>query len=131
MSAKEKIRGLTTAWYGFALFVGLANLAMNGIGVFSLVGAAMATVFGVTVSWIIGRFLLARSSFLRVVIVVLSVVGMIACVLGAGGSLLEVFRGAPLWRSLVMSVVMVANASMNLRSFRVLTDDDVKTYFRA
>src|SRR5262249_54680020 len=63
MSAKEKIRGLTTAWYGFALFVGLANLAMNGVGIFSLVGAAIATLFGITMSWIIGRFLLARSSF--------------------------------------------------------------------
>jgi hypothetical protein len=129
MSAKEKIRGLTTAWYGFSLFVGLANLAMNGIGIFSLVGAAIATVFGITMSWVIGRFLLARSSFVRVVIVVLSVVGMIASVLGAGGSLLSVFRGAPLWTSLVMSVLMLANASMNLRSFRVLTDDDVKAYF--
>jgi hypothetical protein len=128
MSAKEKIRALTNAWYGFALFVGLANLVMNGIGIFTIAGAAIATVISIATTWFISRLLLRRSSITRVVLVVLSIVGAIGGVLAAGGCVVDVLRGAPL-RQLVMAVIMIASVSMNVRSFRVLTDERVKAFF--
>jgi hypothetical protein len=129
MLAKEKIEALTTKWYGFALFVGLANLLMNGIGVFSIIGAGMATAFGIVMTWLIGRLLIRGGSTTRAIFVVLSVIGMIGGVLGAGGALVGIFQGAPVWSSLVMSVLMVSHTSMNLSSYRVLTERGVKAYF--
>jgi hypothetical protein len=128
-SAKDKLRGLVNAWYGFGLFVGIANLVMNGIGIFSIVGAGIATVVSLAMTAIIGKLLLGRSSAARVVLVVLSAIGVVGGVLCAGGALINVFRGAPIWSACVMSIMMVASASINLRSFRVLTDPSVKAYF--
>jgi len=128
MSAKEKLQALTTAWYGFALFVGIADIVMNGLGVLSIGLATVATVFGVFVTWVLGRLLVGKSSVMRVVLVVLSAIGVVAGVVGAGASLLNVFSGQAL-REIVMAVIGIASASMNVRSFRVLTDRSVKAYF--
>ena len=89
MDAKEKLEKLTNSWYGFAVFTGVATFLMNGIGIFSAIGAAIS----VFVSWVftfaIGRLLLRKSSLTRWVLVVLGGLSVIAQSIGvaANGSL--------------------------------------------
>ncbi len=121
MTAKEKIQKLTDAWYGFALFVGIANLVVNGIGVFSLVSAAISMFVSCVWTYVLGRLLLRKSSLTRVVLVVLSAICVVAGTLGAGKLAIE--------GEIVMALLMVVAVYMHGRSFRVLTDRAVKAYF--
>jgi len=121
VTAKDKIQKLTNAWYGFAFFVGIANLLINGIGFFSISAAAVSTFISFVWTFVLGRLLLKKSSLTRTVLVVLSAISVVLGVLGAGSL---VMKG-----ELVMSGLMALSVYMNGRSFRVLTDKSVKAYF--
>ena len=125
MTAKQKIEELTNAWYGFALFGALVSLLQNGIGFFSLFFTAASMCFSIFVTWFLGRRLLARSSLTRVLLVVLSALGV---GFGTLGVVWSVF-GSWSFSGLVTIALSVASIWMNVRSLRVLTDQSVKTYF--
>ncbi len=128
MDAKEKLEKLTNSWYGFAVFTGVATFLMNGIGIFSAIGAAIS----VFVSWVftfaIGRLLLRKSSLTRWVLVVLGGLSVILGVLGIAGGLYTFFTEWSLTYLLYAGYVSVA-VYQHAKSLKVLTDDKVKGYF--
>ncbi len=128
MTAREQIERLTNAWYGFALVTGVFTLLQSGIGFFSILTAAASTVFSFVLTWFFGRRLLARSSFWRSLLLVVSSFGMIFGTLGAarlGWAFLQHWSLS----ALIAAFAAGALASMYFRSFRVLTDKTVKAYF--
>ncbi len=129
MSAKEKIEGLTNSWYGFAVAAALLSLFQNGIGVFSLLATAASFVFSVVVTFALGRLLLGRSSFTRVVLLVLSAIGTVTGSL-ATVKLAGAFFDAWSLKLLLNIALVAAGVSMNFKSLRTLTDPSVKLYFR-
>jgi hypothetical protein len=128
MSAKERIEGLTNAWYGFALFGAISSILKNGFGIFSLGLTIMSLIFTLAVTFFIGRSLIKRSSFMRTIMLVLSVV---AGLLGAFWTFKSgtQFLGQWSFGALIAVVTSAAGVMMNVRSFRVLTDSSVKSYF--
>ena len=128
MSAKQKIEGLTNAWYGFELCGGLIALYQNGIGVFSLISTALSTAFGLFLVWFLGRRLLAKSGLWRAILLVLSGFGAVAGTLATGKlawTFLQTFSFGLLVNAILAGIIVY----MNARSFRVLTDKSVRAYF--
>jgi hypothetical protein len=128
MTAKEKIEGLTNGWYGLAVLGAIYSLVENGIGFFSLLSTAASFAFSVALTWFFGGRLLAKSSFWRALLLIVSAIGTVV------GSLSTARLG---WQflhewsfSLLVTTTMLgAGVYMNGRSFRVLTDKSVKAYF--
>jgi hypothetical protein len=127
MSAREKIENLTNSWYGFALFTGLVTFLQNGIGVFSALGALASTLFSLFLTFFIGRRLLARGSITRVILLVLSVLSLGLGSLGVF-SLGKAFLQDWSFSLLFGIVYALLSLHMNFKSFRVLTDAQVKAY---
>ena len=127
-TGKEKLENLTNSWYGFALVSGIATVAMNGIGVFSIVGAAMWTFFMFCVTFVLGRALIKKSSITRAFLLVVSAVFTVLGVLGVGSSVWSFFSEWSL-SYLVYAAFGASSVYMHGRSFRVLTDSSVKAYF--
>lgn len=128
MTARQKIEGLTNAWYGFALVSGLASLVQNGIGVFSIALTTGSILFSFVLTWFLGRRLLARSSLWRTILLVVSGLGTVLFTLGAA-RLAWAFVHAWSLSLLVGALGSGVLVYMYGRSFRVLTDRDVKAYF--
>jgi hypothetical protein len=128
MTATQKIEKLTNAWYGFAFVMGILTFLQNGIGVFSFLGAAASTCFSFLLTWFLGRRLLKRSSLWRTILLVVSFCGMLFGALGSA-KLAWAFVSTFSLQMLLASVCAIALTSMYFRSFRVLTDRSVKSYF--
>jgi hypothetical protein len=128
MTAKEKIQNLTNAWYGFAVFAGLASFFQNGIGFFSILMALGTTLFSFFVAWFFGRRLLNKSSLTRFFLIIVTALSVIFGTLGAA-KLGWAFLHSWELSLLVQATITGASVYMNGRSFRVLTDDSVKAYF--
>jgi hypothetical protein len=129
MSAREKIEGLTNAWYGFALFTTLISLLQNGFGFFWLLWTALSLPFSLFITFLIGRRLLAGSSLTRMILLVL---GSLSALFGLLGSfkLVMAFLGSWELGTLLTLSLAVGSVWMNVRSIRVLTDASVKAHFR-
>ena len=128
MSAKERIETLTNGWYGFALFAGLINLFLGGFGIFSMFLTGASTLFSIAVTFFLGRRLLARSSLTRSILIFLSAVSAFLGLLG-GAKLGMAFLHEWSLTILLTFLVTAGSVLMNVRSFRVLTDSSVKSYF--
>ena len=128
MNAKQKIENLTHTWYGFTVFMGAVTLLVNGIGFFSILGAAFSTVFSLVVSFAFGRLLLGGSSLTRILLVVFSAIGVVLGVLGVGQTIYTFFGDWSL-SLLGYAALGIAGVSVNVKSFRVLTDATVKAHF--
>ena len=124
MSAKQKIEELTNAWYGYALFTALMSLFQNGIGIFSLFFTVASAIFSIFVTWFIGRRLLARSSLMRMILIVGSAV---FSVLG-GLAVFKLVLGSWSFSTLALLALAIGSVMMNVRSLRTLTDQSVKAY---
>ncbi len=128
MTATQKIEGLTNSYYGYAVFGAVVSLWNNGIGFFSLIGTAASFVFSVFLTWFIGRRLLAKSSFTRVALVILT--GIFSVL----GSISAAKMGWTFFQTMSLSVLLytglvAVGVYMNVKAFRVLTDSSVKAYF--
>lgn len=128
MTAREKLQQLTNAWYSIAVVSAGASLLMNGLGIFSIVGAILSLSSMFILTWWIGRKLMNRSSLMRSVCIVVSVIASVLGILGLFGLGKELFEDFRLSIFLDMALV-VMGISMHMRSFRVLTDTQVKAYF--
>lgn len=130
MTAREKLQKLTNGWYSMAVVSALASLLVNGIGVFSLIGTLLSTGFMFVLTWWIGRKLMNRSSLMRSVCILLSVAGAvlgIVALFGLGKSLFEEFA-----LSTILEMVLAGmGLSLNVRSFRILTDTQVRQYVQS
>jgi hypothetical protein len=128
MTAKQKIETLTNSWYGYVLFTSAVALVERGLGVFSILTTAVAVLFNLFIVWYLGRKLLHKSSLTRVLLVLLSGIMM---VLGAIGTAKIGWAFLHEWSLSLLVGIFFGGASvvMNARSFRVLTDSQVKAYF--
>jgi hypothetical protein len=125
MTAQKKLEQLTDSWYGFTFFAAIISLLSNGIGIFTLIFTIGSTLFSLFINYLIGRSLQKRNGLTRVVLIVLSACFGVLGVLKLGGA----FLGDWSFGGLLQIVLAVAGIVMNVRSFRVLTDRTVKTYF--
>jgi hypothetical protein len=128
MTAKEKIEGLTNGWYGIAVLAAIYSIIQNGLGFFSLLTTGLSFGFSCLLTWFLGGRLLAKSSFWRAVLVIVSAIGTLVggvTTIRLGWAFLHEWSFALLLSALVVS----AGVYMNARSFRVLTDKTVKAYF--
>ncbi len=127
-TARQKIEGLTNSWYGYAVFGALLSLWHGGIGFFSLIGTAFSFLFSIFLTWFIGRRLLAKSTLTRLVLILVTGFSSVMGTVGVAK------MGWTFCQTLSLSVLVYAgllavSVYMNARSFRVLTDKSVKTYF--
>lgn len=129
MTASDKIQKMTNGWYSMAVVSAVANILIGGVGIFSIVWAVLSTGFMFVVTWWIGKKLMNRSSLMRSVCILLSVLGSILGVLGIFGLGKALFDGASLFDTVIEIAVMGMGVSLNARSFRTLIDSDVKRYF--
>ena len=130
MTAKEKIQSLTHAWYGVSVATAIIGVVMNGIGVLSLGLAGVSLVFSLFVAWLLGFLLLRKSSFTRVVLIVLSAIGVVGGLLAVPWAVYQaIFGDVPFLAGLGSALAMVVGVYMHGRSFRVLTDRSVRAYF--
>ncbi len=130
MTAREKLQKLTNGWYSMAVVSALASLVMNGIGFFSIIGTVLSTGFMFVLTWWIGRKLMNRSSLMRSVCILLSVVGSvlgIIAIFGLGKSLFDEFS----LKTIVEMGLTGMGVTLNVRSFRILTDTKVREYFQS
>lgn len=129
MSAKERIEGLTHAWYGFEVFSALVAILQSGLGVFSLVWTAASLTVGLVTSYMLGQRLLNRSSLTRSFLLFTSVcsglLGVWACYRYGSA-----FLGQWSFALVLKLALAVGSVMVNVRSFRVLTHADVKSYIR-
>jgi hypothetical protein len=127
-TARQKIEGLTNSWYGYAVFGALLSLWHGGIGFFSLIGTAASFLFSIFLTWFIGRRLLAKSTMTRLLLILITGFSSVMGTVGVAK------MGWTFCQTLSLSVLVYAgllavSVYMNARSFRVLTDKSVKTYF--
>jgi len=128
MTAREKIERLTNSWYGYNLVIGVISLLWGGIGIFSIVWTALSLAFTFTVTYIIGRKLLNRSSLTRSILLVISTV---ASLLLTVGLVFRVLNFELSFAFAMQTAFAVTSLSMHVKSLRVLTDKSVKSYFVA
>jgi hypothetical protein len=128
MTAKEKIEGLTNGWYGLAVVGAIYSLFQNGFGFFSLLLTGASFLFSVALTWFLGGRLVARSSFWRAALIIVSAIGT---VLGGLTTARTGWQFLHDWSIslLINTIFFGGGVYMNARSFRVLTDKTVKAYF--
>jgi hypothetical protein len=129
MTGKAKIEALTNSWYSFVVITGLVSLVQNGLGFFSLLFTAGSVAFSIVLTWFLGKRLLARSSLTRAILVLVSAASTIFGSLGFARMTWSFF-GDMSFGALVTIVLTLGSVVMNVRSFRCLTDDAVKSYIR-
>ena len=127
---KSKVESLVSEWYGFMTFTTIVNviLAFLGSGIFSILTVPIVlaiSAVGFAIAWAIGRLLLARSSVTRIVLLALAPLAFLG-ELGAGWELLV---GSWSLGMLATLVLVAAGAWMQLHSFAVLLDADVRRWF--
>jgi hypothetical protein len=128
MNARQKIESLTHAWYGFTFLSAIVGLLSRGLGVFSIVSTALSLAVSTFIVWFIGRRLIAKSSFTRVLMLVISVVGTFMGGYATAKLGWMFIHEWSLW--LLVSAFFSASAvGLYVRSFRTLTDASVKAYF--
>ena len=128
MTATEKLKGLTHAWYGYSFATTALGVLSGGLGLFSMVWGALSLAASFVIIWFIGNRLLAKSSLTRFLVLLFSGIAMASVSVGvarAGWMFLHDWSF-----KLLLSIFWGSTAFyMNLRSFRTLTDSSVKSYF--
>jgi uncharacterized membrane protein YuzA (DUF378 family) len=128
MTAEDRIKNLTNAWYGFAILSGAAGIVLNGIGLFSVLSGAFSTAVSLLITYWLGRALLGRSSFTRVLLMILSGLMFFVGLLGSG-KLVLAFFGEWQFSLLAYAALGLAGVYMNGKSFATLSNKQVKAYF--
>lgn len=128
MSARAKIESLTNTWYGFAVFSAVTSVLINGIGFFSLAGAAFWLFASFALTFFIGRALLAKSSLTRFLLLCISGFFTVSSAVATGKLGLNFIANWELATLATMALTAV-NTWMHARSFKTLTDSSVKSYF--
>jgi hypothetical protein len=137
MNAKQKIEQLTRSWYGYSVFAAvLSVLSLRASGVLALaIGLgisiainAVGLLISIAIVTFFGRKLLYRSSATRTFLVVFSALFTVLGVLATLSGGWEFLRSWSL--AALCNVALMATCTMlNARSFRVLTETSVKSYF--
>lgn len=125
MSAREKIENLTNTWYGFYVCSAIASVLVGGRG---LITGAIGLFIALLTTFIIGRRLLSKGHITRVLLLIVAGISTLG---GAYNAAQATWTFVHAWElSFVVSAISSAvGAWMMAKSFRVLTDSSVKTYF--
>jgi uncharacterized membrane protein YgaE (UPF0421/DUF939 family) len=138
MTPRQKIEGLTRSWYGYSVFAALLSvLSIRASGPLSLIiGLGLSIVLNtiglfisIAVITYLGRKLaVSRSNPVRLFLVIFSGLFTVLGVLGVLGGIWAFLHEWSL--ASICNVVLVATCTMlNARSFRVLKDTAVRSYF--
>ncbi|MDB4996158.1 MAG: hypothetical protein JWM74_3590 [Myxococcaceae bacterium] len=130
MDGKAKIETLTNSWYGYAVAAGIYSLLQSGIGFFSIFFVGMATLFSFFLTWFIGRRLLKKSGLTRVICIVVSAITSVLGTLGVAKMGWTFIADDHSMSVLAATVFGAITLSMHVRSLRVLTSSEVKSYYR-
>jgi hypothetical protein len=138
MTPRQRIEGLTRSWYGYAAFAALLSvLSIRASGPLSLIiGLGLSIVINTIalvlsiafIAWLGRKLAVSRSNPVRLFLVFFS--GLFS-VLGALGVLSGVWAFPHEWSlaSIFNVVLMLTCTMLNAKSFRVLTDTAVRSYF--
>lgn len=130
MSAQKKLETLTDSWYGFDLVSGLFSVLIGGFGILSLSWSLGWTVVSLLTTFVIGRRLQKRGKITRMFVLaasaLLGVVGVISLVIRATS-----FLDSWSVDGLLRIALTLMTTLMMVRSFRTLTDTQVKSFFKA
>ena len=129
MTAREKIENLTRLWVLYCLGGSALTFFTGGFGLINLVVTLIGAAVGVGVTVLIGRALVGRNGFVRMVVSALAAISAVAGVFGIAKLGLAFFATWSLGL-LVPIVVTGAATAMNVHSLRVLFSSSVRRYFR-
>jgi hypothetical protein len=138
MTPRHKIEGLTRSWYGYSVFAALLSvLSIRASGPLSLViGLGLSIVINTIgliisialITWLGRKLAVSRSNPVRLFLVVFSGLFTVLGVLGVLGGIWAFLHEWSL--ASICNVVLMATCTMlNARSFRVLSDTGVRSYF--
>ena len=125
-TGRDKVQGLTHAWYGATLFGALLQFLGQGPSVAGLVGVGIGTTISMVIVFLIGRSLLGRSGFTRGLMVVCAALSL--CI-GGYGSYRMVFVETWTLGGLFVLGGLAISALMNVHSIKVLTSRSANAYF--
>jgi len=130
MSAQKKLEKLTDSWYGFDLVSGLFGVLIGGFGILSLSWSLGWTFVSLITTFVIGRRLQKRGKITRLFVLVASA---LFSVTGVIGTILQGMAFLDSWSvgGLLRLSVTLMGTMMMVRSFRTLTDSQVKSFFKA
>ena len=128
MSATQKIDGLVNSWYGYAVFTSALALWDRGLGVFSFIVTLFGFGVSILISWFLGNRLKNKSSLWRALLLIGSTLSVLF------GGYKTISMGMSLFSSfsigtLLTVAIAAIGTTMSLKTFRVLTDSQVKAHF--
>jgi hypothetical protein len=138
MTPRQKIEGLTRSWYGYSVFAALLSvLSIRASGPLSLIiGLGLSIVLNTiglvisiaVITWLGRKLVVSRSNPVRLFLVIFAGLFTVLGVLGVLGGIWAFLHE---WSfASIFNVVLMATCTMlNARSFRVLTDTAVRSYF--
>jgi len=138
MTPRQKIEGLTRSWYGYSVFAAMLSVLsirasgplslMIGLG-FSIVINTIGLIISIAVvTWLGRKLAVSRSNPVRLFLVIFSGLFTVLGVLGVLGGIWAFLHEWSL--ASILNVVLMATCTMlNARSFRVLCDTAVRSYF--
>jgi hypothetical protein len=128
MTGKAKIEALTNSWYGFAVFSAITAVLADGIGLWSITKAVFWLLGSWLVSFFIGRALVKKSSLVRTILILGSALFAVLGTVSVGRTAWTFLQS---WEIGLLGTIAFSAIStwMNVKSFRTLTDPDVKAYF--
>ena len=138
MTPRQRIEGLTRSWYGYSVFAALLSvLSIRASGPLSLIiGLGMSIVINTiglvisiaVITWLGRKLTVSRSNPVRLFVVLFSGLFTVLGVLGVVSGLWAFLHEWSL--ASILNVVLMATCTMlNARSFRVLGDTAVRSYF--
>lgn len=127
MTGRQKIEWLTNSWYGYELVTGVVAILRGGFGLWSLFWNGVGIAFGLLITYWIGKSLLGRSALTRSLLAIVSVISIILGALFLAGQAWFFFAS---WKvGMLFGIgLTLAGLTLNIRSYRVLTDSSVKAY---
>lgn len=130
MSARAKIEWVTNSWYGFAFASALVGLLSGGLGIWSMFTTGFSLFVSLGFIWFFGKSLLARSSMIRMFLLVASGIGLVLGVLALGKTAM-LFLATWKLKLILQGIVTFIWIGMLGRSLRTLRDAEVKAYIKS
>lgn len=127
-TARQKLEGLTHSWMGLVMFSAIWSVVENGFGLFSMIFTGIWTVFMLGLVYFLGSRLQKKSDLTRILLIVVSGLGTVLggyAVAKTGWMAISNFS----FMLLLRAVFGAGAVALYVRSFRTLTDSQVKAHF--
>ena len=127
-TAKQKLEGLTHSWMGLVMFSAIWSVVENGFGLFSMILTGVWTVFMLGLVWFLGNRLQKKSDLTRLILILVSGLGTLFvgyATVKVGWMAITNFS----FMLLLRAFFGAGAVALYVRSFRTLTDSQVKAHF--